>query len=191
MIRIKNRYKELSEWQHDRDFVITEIYKAFANAVMPNIQDLVEPYLKEDDEEREILEYHLSNITWQELATDPSALYHIDLEASFLSIQAIYYYLPAYMIFMLKNVMIVERHPAKSGLDSQELTIFLICINDNLNRLWNLMTANQKPIFLYFLQLSMNHPEYYEGIEDNAELEMDEHEMTITEFLEQRMKEII
>ena len=188
---MKKRYKDLSEWQHDRDLVITEIYKAFANSVMPNIQDLAEPYLKEDDEEREILEYHLSNITWQELATDPAALYHIDLEACFLSIQAIYYYLPAYMIFMLKNVMIVERHPAKSGFDSSELTIFLICTNDNLNRLWNLMTANQKPIFINFLKLTMNHPEYYDGIEDNVELDMDEHETAITEFLELRMKEIM
>lgn len=187
MIIIKNRYKELSEWQHDRDLVIAEIYPAFANSVMPNPKDLAEPYLKEDDEEREILEYHLSNITWQELATDPAALYHIDLEASFLSIQAIYYYLPAYMIFMLKNLGVLEKHPARSAVDSHELTRFVICANNNLNRLWDLMTANQKPVFCDFLMLTLSHPIYF----SYGEHKMDLHEITITEFLEQRIKEIM
>lgn len=148
-------------WSIQRNQLIQEIYDVFPIEGKPLKQDIPAHFLEEDTEEREVLEELLGDLTWDQVADDIVIIYLINVDTVFLSIEAIYYFLPAYLVLMLIYLDINEQHVHKL-MDSDVTTLNLLFMhNDNLNNLWALFNDKQKEVFLKFLSLILDCPTYF------------------------------
>jgi hypothetical protein len=147
-------------WSIHRNQLIQEIHAVFPIDGKPLKQNIPAHFLEEDTEERELLEELLGDLTWDQVADDISIIYLINVDSIFLSTEAVYYFLPAYLVLMLIYLDINEQHIHKI-MDSDETTLNLLFMhNDNLNNIWKLFTDKQKEVFLKFLSLILDCPTY-------------------------------
>ena len=147
-------------WSIHRNQLIQEIHAVFPIDGKPLKQDIPAHFLEEDTEERELLEELLGDLTWDQVANDVSIIYLINVDSIFLSTEAAYYFLPAYLVLMLIYLDINEQHIHKI-MDSDDTTLNLLFMhNDNLNNIWGLFTDKQKEVFLKFLSLILDCPTY-------------------------------
>ncbi|MGL4674023.1 MAG: hypothetical protein ACRCXK_04090 [Wohlfahrtiimonas sp.] len=147
-------------WSIHRNQLIQEIHTVFPIDGKPLKQDIPAHFLEEDTEERELLEELLGDLTWDQVANDVSIIYLINVDSIFLSTEAVYYFLPAYLVLMLIYLDINEQHVHKM-MDSDVTTLNLLFMhNDNLNNIWGLFTDKQKEVFLKFLSLILDCPTY-------------------------------
>lgn len=147
-------------WSIHRNQLIQEIHAVFPIDGKPLKQDIPAHFLEEDTEERELLEELLGDLTWDQVANDVSIIYLINVDSIFLSTEAVYYFLPAYLVLMLIYLDLNEQH-VHNMMDSDVTTLNLLFMdNDNLNNIWKLFTDKQKEVFLKFLSLILDCPTY-------------------------------
>lgn len=145
-------------WKEHRKKLIQSIYQSFPCEEIMAREDLAHDYLANDAEDRIFVEYHLYGITWHDLANNKQIVHWMNYEVGSISNKAFAYYLPAYMVLMLREF----DEPFDYTVGCNEIMPGLFFShNDNLETAWKKLSCDQQKDVAIFLLLTLENPYYY------------------------------
>ena len=142
-------------WKEHRKKLIQSIYQSFPCEEIMAREDLAHDYLANDAEDRIFVEYHLYGMTWHDLANNKQIVHWMNFEVGCISNKAFAYYLPAYMVLMLREF----DEPFDHIVGCNEIMPGLFFThNSNLEKAWENLNYDQRRDVILFLYLFSNMP---------------------------------